>query len=93
MRSGKVSTGEFEKFLEEVGPRLLDVMTSMFGPLLGREAAEEVLAYGWEHWDRVRVMDKPVGYLFVVARDRVKKEKRRLVVLLDPVDSQRSPLV
>lgn len=65
----------------------------MFGPTVGTEAAADALLYGWEHWGRVSVMENPAGYLFTVAKGRVRRERSRRFVLLDPVDEQRSPWV
>ena len=39
------------------------------------------MAYGWEHWDRIRTMANPAGYVYVVGRDRARTMKRRRVVL------------
>ena len=38
-----------------------------------REATVEALSYGWEHWARVAAMANPVGYLYVVGRDRATR--------------------
>lgn len=51
-------------------PRLRRALTATFGPEGGREAAAEALEYGWRHWERVRNMDNPAGYLYRVGRDR-----------------------
>ncbi|WP_420451401.1 sigma factor-like helix-turn-helix DNA-binding protein [Ilumatobacter sp.] len=37
----------------------------------------EALSYGWEHWSRVSAMRNPVGYLYVVGRDRATRHRRR----------------
>jgi hypothetical protein len=29
----------------------------------GRDAAADALAYGWEHWERIKDMKNPIGYL------------------------------
>jgi len=38
------------------------------GQVSGREVAQEALEYGWEHWERLRSMENPVGYLYKVGR-------------------------
>ena len=43
----------------------------------GREAAADALSYGWEHWEWVRAMTNPAGYLFVVGRDGGRRGMRR----------------
>lgn len=93
MVAERLATHEFETFAEEVGPRLQEGLTSLFGPLVGTEAAADALSYGWEHWDRVSGMENPAGYLFAVAKSRVRRERGRRFVLLDRVDVQRSPWV
>lgn len=93
MVAEQLAVHEFEGFVTEVGPRLQQSLTALFGPLVGGEAAADVLAYAWEHWDRVSGMDNAAGYLFVVARRRVRRERGRRPAPLDRVDVQRSPWV
>jgi RNA polymerase sigma factor (sigma-70 family) len=93
MVAERTETANFERFVKEVGPRLQECLTAMFGPLVGSEAAADALSYGWEHWDRVSGMDNPAGYLFKVANSRIRRERGRRFVLLDRVDAQRSPWV
>lgn len=57
----------FTEFFERVEPRLRIALIPMLGIDMAREATAEALAYGWEHWDRVGVMDNPAGYLYRVA--------------------------
>ena len=47
-------------------------MIATYGPELGAEATAEALAYGWEHWARVRQMENPAGYLYKVGRTRAR---------------------
>ena len=56
----------FTRFAEEAEPRLRLALCSGFGRQVGLEAAEDALVYGWEHWDRVKGMENPVGYLYAV---------------------------
>jgi RNA polymerase sigma-70 factor (ECF subfamily) len=39
------------------------------------DALAEAYAYGWEHWDRVSLMDNPVGYLFRVAQSKSRRRR------------------
>jgi RNA polymerase sigma factor (sigma-70 family) len=57
--------------------RLRQALTALLGPVVGREATVEALSYGWEHWSRVSTMDNPVGYLYVVGRERATRFQRR----------------
>ena len=76
-RSRSVSTpDEFEAFVVAHERRLRQALTATLGIERGREAAVDALAYAWEHWDRVAGMTNPVGYLFVVARDRHRRRFR-----------------
>ena len=47
-------------------------LMASYGPERGREAVCETLAYAWEHWDRVRPMEKPVGCLFRVGQSKTR---------------------
>lgn len=62
----------FEDFFEEVEPRLRRALVVRFGSDTGREAAVDALVYGWRHWDRVRSMSNPVGYLYRVGVSSVR---------------------
>jgi hypothetical protein len=51
----------FTEFVSEHETRLRQSLTAAFGVERGKDAAAESLAYGWEHWGRVSVMENPVG--------------------------------
>jgi RNA polymerase sigma factor (sigma-70 family) len=68
---------EFSVFFGEAEPRLRRALVAAYGVERGREAAAEALAYGWEHWSRVRRMTNPVGYLYRVGQSRGRPRKRR----------------
>lgn len=70
----------FTEFVRQVEPRLRVALCAAFGADLGREATAEALAYGWEHWSRVRVMGNPAGYLWGVGRNYARRTPRRRVV-------------
>lgn len=57
---------DFDDFFDEVEPRLRRALISRFGSEIGREATVDALVYGWRHWDRVRAMANPAGYLYRV---------------------------
>lgn len=67
----------FTAFVTDTEMRLRHALTAAFGAERGREAAAEALAYGWEHWDRVREMENPSGYLYRVGRDRARRMTAR----------------
>ena len=68
---------EFADFVAAHERRLRQAFTSMWGAIEGREMAVDALAYGWEHWARVRSMENPIGYLYVVGRRRASRDGRR----------------
>ena len=68
---------DFSEFFAEAEPRLRRALVAAYGVERGREAAAEALAYGWEHWSRVRRMTNPVGYLYRVGQSRSRPRKRR----------------
>lgn len=74
----------FTEFVREVEPRLRHALCAAFGGDLGREATAHALAYGWEHWDRIREMDNPAGYLWVAGRNHAGRERLPRPVFPDP---------
>lgn len=72
---------EFDHFVRNAEPRLRRALTAARGPQLGRDATAEALAYAWEHWDRVRIMANPVGYLYRVGQSRTRPRRTRPDVL------------
>lgn len=77
----KTKADSFTNFVTEKEAELRHALTAAFGPERGREASAEALAYGWEHWDRLRGMTNPAGYLYRVGRDRARRMTRRTVPL------------
>ena len=73
MLSDRTRVDGFVEFVENHERRLRHALTAALGFEAGKEAAAEALAYGWEHWDRVRVMVNPVGYLYTVGRSKGRK--------------------
>ncbi len=73
--------------------RLRHALSATLGLETGREAAAEALAYGWEHWERIREMENSIGYLYVVGRDRGRKMSRNRRVVFPDVIEDRTPWV
>lgn len=63
----------FTVFVDAHEAGLRSALTAALGWDLGREAAAEALAYGWENWDRVSRLDNPVGYLYRVGRNKGRR--------------------
>ena len=78
----------FTKFVREVEPRLRHALCAAFGADHGREATAQALAYGWEHWDRIRKMENSAGYLWGVGRNHARRQRfRRPTFPEPPVDT------
>jgi DNA-directed RNA polymerase specialized sigma24 family protein len=60
----------YSAFFAEAEPRLRRALVAALGPERGREGAAEALAYAWQHWEEVRRMRSPIGYLFRVGQSR-----------------------
>jgi RNA polymerase sigma-70 factor (ECF subfamily) len=86
----------FTDFAEGAEPRLRRALCVASGRQTGLEATAAALEYAWEHWDRLRGMDNPVGYLYRVGRTAARREWRRrdrTAPLFDPVAVDRLPWV
>ena len=59
---------EFERFATDDGQRVRRVLVARFGVDAGNDVTDEAMAYAWEHWDRLRSLANPVGYLYHVAQ-------------------------
>lgn len=72
----------YERFAGEFARPLKEALMASFGPELGDEATAEALAYGWEHWERIREMANPRGYLYRVGQNYARRVLRRKVLPL-----------
>lgn len=77
MFADQTETDEFTDFVSVVEPSLRRAFTAAFGFDLGREAAAEALAYGWQHWSRVSAMENPSGYLYRVGISHGRRVRKR----------------
>lgn len=64
----------FEAFVRLARPRLVRAFAGCRGAEAG-EATAEALAYAWEHWDVVRLLDNPVGFLYRVGQSRTRRRR------------------
>ena len=69
----ETGTDAFADFAVEVGRPLYQALLAAYGPNIGPDATAEALAYAWEHWDRVRVMQNPAGYLYRVGQSKARR--------------------
>lgn len=70
---------EFTAFVVDAEPRLRRALFAV-GGLAATDAVADALAYGWEHWERVRAMENPAGYLYKVGRNRLRRPRRAPVL-------------
>lgn len=85
-REPVLETESFESFVARVKPGLTRALVAGFGVDNGVEAAAEAVAYAWEHWDRLQVMDNPAGYLYRVGQTRASAHRRPVTLPVpDPV--------
>lgn len=73
MLPNQTSVDSFTKFTRDAEPGLRRALTAGFGSEVGREAAAEALAYGWQHWERVEGLANPAGYLFRVGQNKARR--------------------
>jgi DNA-directed RNA polymerase specialized sigma24 family protein len=70
-----LEAAEFDRFVAEVRPRLIRAFAGAVGATNAADAAAEAVAYAFEHWDRVRLMDNPAGYLYRVGQSRTRRRR------------------
>jgi RNA polymerase sigma-70 factor (ECF subfamily) len=63
----------FSAFMAEVEPRLRRALVALRGREDGRDATAEALAWAWEHWAEVQLMENPAGYLYRVGQSRSRR--------------------
>lgn len=65
----------FEDFVRVMRPRLTRAFVGCRGVSDAPDAAAEALAFAYEHWERVRTMENPGGYLYRVGQSRTRLRK------------------
>jgi RNA polymerase sigma-70 factor (ECF subfamily) len=71
-----VTTTEFEHFVSTEGARLRRAVIARFGVDVGGEITADALAHAWAHWDELRAMANPTGYLYRVAQSAARRHVR-----------------
>ena len=66
---------EFVKFARTIEPGLRVALVATHGVDRGREATNDALVYAWSHWERVRSLDNPGGYLFRVGQRKARRHR------------------
>jgi DNA-directed RNA polymerase specialized sigma24 family protein len=77
--SDQVRVESFNDFVTEVEPRLRRALTAAFGLQAGRDATADALVVAWKNWDRVGVMENPVGYLYRVGLNAARPPKKAVL--------------
>lgn len=83
MPKTEIRSQEFTRFVKETEPGLSYAFFAAYGPEVGSDVTAESLAYAWQHWERVRRMDNPAGYLFRVGQSKARWYHRPLVCFPD----------
>lgn len=65
-----------EQFALRVRPRLVRALVGSCGVDRAADAASESMVYAFEHWERVRTLENPEGYLYRVAQSRTRERRR-----------------
>ena len=66
---------EFREFVSRVEPRLRRALMAGYGPVNGRDATVDALSWAWEHWEHVRTMSNPAGYLYRVGSTSAQRRR------------------
>lgn len=74
-----LASQEYDTFFRQAEPGIRYALVAAFGAEVGREAAADALAYGWEHWGRLSRMENPAGYLYRVGYRKAKRSVRKLL--------------
>jgi RNA polymerase sigma factor (sigma-70 family) len=77
-RDEAISQGDFETWYRREYPTVLGSLLLAFGNQdVAEEATAEAFARAYERWSRVRAMDRPRGWVYVVALNVAKRRLRR----------------
>ncbi len=86
MRRDENAERAFTRFVEETEPRLSHSLAAAYGIEIGTEVTADALTWAWEHWEKVRAMDNPAGYLYRVGQSKARRyhRPRKLFPALPP---------
>lgn len=66
---------DFDAFVADVQDKVRRTLIPVAGTEAARQATVDALVHAWRNWERVRVMENPAGYVYTVARSRLRAEK------------------
>jgi DNA-directed RNA polymerase specialized sigma24 family protein len=75
MEERRTMEAAFTTFVDDIEPRLRRAYIGWCGVDAAHDATAEALAWAWEHWERVRWMTNPAGYLYRVGQTRTRERK------------------
>jgi RNA polymerase sigma factor (sigma-70 family) len=81
----------FRAFVVRIQERLWLPLVMEVGADAADDGVAQALAYAWQHWDRVRVMDNPDGYVFRAAQRYARRQRPRRPVELPRPEPARLP--
>ena len=86
MLPDEIVVDSFTEWVLDAESRLRHALTASFGSQVGKEATIDALSHAWEHWDRIRLKDNPLGYVYGVGRNKARRmaSPRRVVLLEVP---------
>lgn len=67
---------DFEAFLTTARERLRRVLVARYGPEIGLDVMGDVEEWSWHHWDELREMHNPLGWLYRVAQSKARPHLR-----------------
>jgi RNA polymerase sigma factor (sigma-70 family) len=81
------SEDDYDEFVRRHGRELWQAVVPIAGPDVADDAVADALTYAWQHWERVRAMDNPAGYLYtMIKRDAMRT--RKVAVLPSPTPTE-----
>ncbi len=78
----------FTLFVRATQDRLRHALVAGHGHEQGREAAAEALSYAWQHWDRIRAMENPAGYVYRVGQRLARHHRTKPLFRAAPSNRQ-----
>lgn len=88
-----ITTPSFTGRATEAEPKIRQSLTAAFGVQVGKDAAADAMAVAWERWERVAVMENPVGYVYGIGRNKARRMKKRRRPMFVEVPEQLLPNV
>lgn len=69
----RLTRDDFTIFVKETEPKLSYALAAAYGVQVGKESTADAMSYAWEHWDELKDMENPAGYLYRVGQTAARK--------------------